>query len=340
MGRIRNFFFSTIPLLINKIGIKIFGQNFPYYTKRIKNYIFFKNNCLVMIFYICIGPGGYLLFCYSVFYLHYERISFFNIFFGNLISFYAFYNYYKACTTDPGTITTKNVDIYKKKYSEFFKTGIYLEKNPCRTCKFDKPPRSKHCSLCDKCISKLDHHCVWIKGCVGEKNYKYFLLFITTHSLMCFYGFFLIIDIINRIIKENNLWGQKFRRISTGEIIEPSYSSMFLYFISNYNNITFLCVLCGIMAICLFFFALYHFSMVRRGVTTNEKYKVGWFLDKMQVRYENYQREIDKKQGDMSLKDNEDCEGFMDSQRHVLRSIQDKFCQENLIGNCKKLFFS
>ena len=340
MGRIRNFFFTTLPLITNQIGKKIFGKNFPYYTKRIKNYIFFENNSIIMIFYILVGPGGYLLFCYSVFYLHFEKISLPNLLISNTLVFYAFYNYYKACTTDPGTITEENFEEYTEKYSEYFKTKIYKKNNPCRTCKFQKPPRSKHCSLCKKCISKLDHHCIWIKGCVGEKNYKYFILFIVTHSLMCFYGFFLILDVVNIIIKRNNLWGQKFRRISTGEIVEPTYSSMFLFFISNYNNITFLGVLSGIMAVCLFFFALYHFSMIRKGVTTNEKYKVGWYLEKIQSRYERFKEELRRKEGNLTLKDSEESQEFLDDQKEVLKNIQDKYCRNDLIGNCKKLFFN
>jgi palmitoyltransferase len=48
----------------------------------------------------------------------------------------------------------------------------------CHKCGNFKPPRAHHCSICNRCVVKMDHHCPWVNNCVGLANHKFFLLFL------------------------------------------------------------------------------------------------------------------------------------------------------------------
>jgi len=41
-----------------------------------------------------------------------------------------------------------------------------------------KPRRSNHCERCGVCIPQFDHHCTWIRNCVGKHNLARFIIFV------------------------------------------------------------------------------------------------------------------------------------------------------------------
>ncbi|KAI4470205.1 zinc finger dhhc domain containing protein [Holotrichia oblita] len=56
-----------------------------------------------------------------------------------------------------------------------------IEEGRCHLCGIrTSGPRTKHCSACNKCVERFDHHCKWLNHCIGGRNYPPFLMCVST----------------------------------------------------------------------------------------------------------------------------------------------------------------
>jgi palmitoyltransferase ZDHHC4 len=187
--------------------------------------------------------------------------------------------------SDPGTINSKNVEKIIQKFPH--DKLIFPLSRKCRTCKIPKPARSKHCRDCDRCVSRFDHCCVWFNNCIGEKNYKLFLLFLLLHVILCAYVAVLIFNIFVGVVDKSQAWKHGFVDKFTKKKVSASiWTTIPLYLIGKHFALTGVFLLSAVISLFLGGFFLYHLRLVQKGMTTNEEDK--WEDLKYELRKEGW----------------------------------------------------
>lgn len=83
-----------------------------------------------------------------------------------------------ALLIDPADIELRKIST-RKVVPEFdrSKHSHVIENGRCHLCNIKTSSnRTKHCSVCNKCVEKFDHHCKYLNQCVGRQNYVPFLM--------------------------------------------------------------------------------------------------------------------------------------------------------------------
>jgi palmitoyltransferase len=145
----------------------------------------------------------------------------------------------------------------------------------CTICESIGPPRSWHCTTCNTCIVKRDHHCIFTACCVGHYNQRYFLMFI----------FYLFVSTLYSFIYNNYFIWKRIEFEFPITIVKLIFPVAIFIFGFDDSIDQFYLMLYIVTVIGMLFtgvLCLHHFHLVFKGCTSNEGikknyiYNLGW----------------------------------------------------------------
>ncbi|XP_042314741.1 palmitoyltransferase ZDHHC16 isoform X2 [Sceloporus undulatus] len=157
------------------------------------------------------------------------------------------FHYYMAITTQPGCPPQHS-------------TSDVVAVSICKKCIAPKPARTHHCSICNKCILKMDHHCPWLNNCVGHYNHRYFFSFMLFMTMGCIYS----------SVSGWDMFWEAYAAIETySQTPPPTFSFGQRAF---HKCIVYAWVLCSSVALALGALMLWHSVLITRGETSIERH--------------------------------------------------------------------
>ncbi|KAM4820820.1 palmitoyltransferase ZDHHC4 isoform 1-T3 [Thomomys bottae] len=178
-----------------------------------------------------------------------------------------------TCVTNPGTITKADELLFLQAYE--FDNIMFPRNARCLTCNLQKPARSKHCSVCDRCVHRFDHHCVWVNNCIGAWNTRYFLTYLSTltasaASMAAVSAAFLV-----RLVVVSDLY-QEMYLDDLGRLQEMDVALIIQYLFLSFPRIVFLLGFLLVLSFLLGGYFCFVMYLAATNQTTNEWYRGDW----------------------------------------------------------------
>ena len=160
------------------------GRSLFIFLDRYNNPLFIIGPQWPMVIFVDSIILSLMLFLYIKFW---KYLCFVTRLFGSINFWTAFLSYTYTSIINPGypkNTIGRNFGIPKNDY--YF----------CDYCRFylRKTSYGSHCDLCDICIEKYDHHCIWTGHCIGKNNKITFYIFVPSIFVLLFYFAFAFVE--------------------------------------------------------------------------------------------------------------------------------------------------